>query len=49
MDVLPYDWKTSDATNAHTFITEPILSADPLGSGLPFCYFPSLVFPGQYI
>jgi hypothetical protein len=25
MVVLPYDWKTSDVTNAHGYITRPIL------------------------
>lgn len=34
MDVLQYDWKTSDATHAHGFITNPILSSLPEGSNL---------------
>lgn len=29
MNVLQYDWKTSDATNAHGFIVKPILSSLP--------------------
>lgn len=34
MDVLPYAWKTSDPTNAHGYITKPILSSLPVGNKL---------------
>ena len=34
MDVLPYDWKTTDPTNAHGYITKPILSSLPEGKNL---------------
>lgn len=34
MDVLPYDWKMSDPTNAHGYITKPILSSLPEGKEL---------------
>jgi len=34
MDVLPYDWKTSDPTNAHSYITKPVLCSLPGGSNL---------------
>ncbi|MFA6101885.1 MAG: methyltransferase domain-containing protein [Victivallaceae bacterium] len=34
MNILPYDWKTSAPTNAHGFITKPILSSLPDGKNL---------------
>lgn len=34
MDVLPYDWKSAAATDAHGYITEPILAALPPTNGL---------------
>lgn len=34
MEVLPYDWKVSDPTIAHGYITRPILSLLPAGNNL---------------
>lgn len=34
MEVLPYDWRTSDPTNAHGYITNPVLSFLPGGGKL---------------
>ena len=34
MDVLPYNWKTSDPTHAHGYIIDPILKSLPEGKNL---------------